>query len=122
MNRKPIPTRSASRAQEEKVAKALGGKVQSNSGATSFQKGDVVTNRMLIECKTVMKPQKTVSIKKEWFDKNEEERFAMKKDFSALVFDYGDNDKQYIAMDLKTFQNILDDAKQEGYEFGIEGG
>lgn len=104
---KPIPTRRASRRQEDKVAKALKGKVQSNSGATDFLKGDVVTENMLIECKTVMKPQKGVTLKKEWFDKNEIERFQMKKDYSALVFDFGDNDKQYIAMDLKTFNRMM---------------
>ena len=69
--KKPIPTRRASLKQEKKVAQQLGGKVQPNSGATDYIKGDVVTDNMLIECKTVMKPQKTVSIKKEWFEKNE---------------------------------------------------
>lgn len=110
---KPVPTRRASSRQEKKVARTLNGKVQSNSGATDFQKGDVVTEKMLIECKTVMKPQASVSIKKEWFEKNEIERFAMRKDYSALVFDFGDGDNQYIAMDLKTFKNILEDNKNE---------
>ena len=107
--KKPIPTRRASSKQERKVARQLGGKVQPNSGATDYIKGDVVTDNMLIECKTVMKPQKTVSIKKEWFEKNEQERFAARKDYSALVFDFGDNGTQYIAMDMKTFQRLMNE-------------
>jgi hypothetical protein len=106
---KPIPTRRASAKQEKAVARQLGGKVQPNSGATDYYKGDVVTDSMLIECKTVMKPQKTVSLKKEWFDKNEQERFATKKDYCALVFDYGDNGEQYIAMTLKQFNRMMED-------------
>ena len=108
-----IPTRRASRRQELKVAKELGAKIQSNSGATDYQKGDIIAGSMLVECKTVMKPQKSVSIKKEWFDKNEQERFAMKKDYSALVFDFGDNGEQYIAMSLKQFKRLV---KEEGLE------
>lgn len=104
-----IPTRRASARQEKKVARQLGGKVQPNSGATDYYKGDVITEDMLIECKTVMKPQKTVSLKKEWFDKNEQERFAAKKDYCALVFDYGDNEEQYIAMTLRQFNRMMED-------------
>jgi hypothetical protein len=104
-----IPTRRASARQEKKVARQLGGKVQPNSGATDYYKGDVITDDMLIECKTVMKSQKTVSLKKEWFDKNEQERFAAKKDYCALVFDYGDNGEQYIAMTLRQFNRMMED-------------
>lgn len=110
---RPIPTRRASAKQEKKVAKELGAKVQSNSGATDYQKGDIIAGSMLVECKTVMKPQKSISIKKEWFDKNEQERFAMKKDYSALVFDFGDNGEQYIAMSLKQFNRIIKEAELE---------
>ena len=110
---RPIPTRRASARQENKVAKELGAKIQSNSGATDYQKGDIIAGSMLVECKTVMKPQQSVSIKKEWFDKNEQERFAMKKDYSALVFDFGDNGEQYIAMSLKQFKRIMKEAELE---------
>ena len=111
--KKPIPTRRASSKQERKVAKQLGAKVQANSGATDYQKGDIIAGSMLVECKTIMKPQQSVSIKKEWFDKNEQERFAMKKDYSALVFDFGDNGEQYIAMSLKQFKRIMKEAELE---------
>ena len=42
-------TRYYSKKQENKVAKKLKGKRTANSGATPFQKGDVVTNNFLIE-------------------------------------------------------------------------
>lgn len=111
--RKPAPTRRFSARQEKQVAKQLSAKVQANSGATDYKKGDVIAGNMLIECKTVMKHQKSVSIKKEWFEKNEQERFAMKKDYSALVFDFGDNGEQYIAMSLKQFNRIVKEAELE---------
>ena len=111
--RSPIPTRSASSRQEKKVARQLGGKVQPNSGATDFLKGDVIAQGILIECKTGMKPRQSVSLKKEWFIKNDQERFAMKKDYSALVFDFGDNGEQYIAMSLKQFNRIMKEAELE---------
>jgi len=38
------PTRYFSNRQEKKVAKRVGGKQVSNSGATAFNKGDVVTD------------------------------------------------------------------------------
>ena len=41
---KPLPTRHYSSCQEKAVSKAVGGKVQKNSGATTFDKGDVIVS------------------------------------------------------------------------------
>ena len=90
------PTRFYSKKQETKVAKAVGGKRTANSGATTFSKGDVTTNSFLIECKTCTEPRKSFTLKKEWFDKNKEEAFAMHKDYSAVVFDFGDGEQHYV--------------------------
>ena len=90
------PTRFYSKKQETKVAKAVGGKRTANSGATTFSKGDVTTNSFLIECKTCTEPRRSFTLKKEWFDKNKEEAFAMHKDYSAIVFDFGDGDQHYV--------------------------
>ena len=109
---KPIPTRRVSAKQEKAVARQMGGKVQPNSGATDYYKGDVVTDSMLIECKTVMKPQSSVSLKKEWFLKNEQERFAQKLDYSAIAFDFGDGEEQYIAMPIKQFKRMMEDRNE----------
>lgn len=96
------PTRFFSDRQEKAVAKAVGGKQVSNSGATAFNKGDVRTNDWLIECKTCTTEKKSFSIKKEWIEKNQEEAFAMNKDYNALAFDFGDGRNYYI-VDEKTF-------------------
>ena len=90
------PTRFYSKKQETKVAKAVGGKRTANSGATTFSKGDVTTNSFLIECKTCTEPRKSFTLKKEWFDKNKEEAFAMHKDYSAVAFDFGDGEQHYV--------------------------
>lgn len=106
MNR---PTRFYSNRQEKKVAKVLGGKQTSNSGATPFYKGDVTTDDWLIECKTCTKPKESFSIKKEWLEKNKEESFAMGKEHSALCFDFGDNGQRYYIVDENTFKKLMED-------------
>ena len=45
-------TRKYSYEQEQRIAKLLNGKVNANSGATDFYKGDVRTTAFLVECKT----------------------------------------------------------------------
>jgi hypothetical protein len=101
------PNRFYSAKQEKKVAKKLGMKQTKNSGATAFDKGDVADDEFLIECKTLTKPQKSHSIKKEWLKKNEEETFARGKDFSVLAFDFGDGDNYY-AMKENDFALMLE--------------
>lgn len=104
------PTRYYSKKQENKVAKSLGGRRQSNSGATPFYKGDVVTKSFLIECKTSTSPKKSVSIKKEWLEKNHMERFAMNKQHSAIAFDFGEGDGEmtYYVIDERLFKQLVE--------------
>lgn len=101
------PTRFYSNTQEKTVAKSIGGKKVANSGATTFNKGDVVTDNFLIECKTVTKPQKTFTIKREWIDKNQEEAFAMGKQYSALAIDFGDGEQHYV-ISQKLFNKLAE--------------
>lgn len=100
-------TRKYSKKQEDRVAKVVGGKVNANSGATSFFKGDVRTDHLLLECKTSTKEVKSVSIKKEWLEKLNEERFAMGKQHSVLAFDFGDG-KDYFIIDKRLMSMLLD--------------
>lgn len=100
-------TRKYSKKQEDRIAKVVGGKVNSNSGATSFFKGDVRTDHLLVECKTSTKEVKSVSIKKEWLEKLNEERFAMGKQHSVLAFDFGDG-KDYFIIDKRLMSMLLD--------------
>lgn len=111
MNKKA--TRYFSNKQEKSVAKAVGGRKTANSGATMFSKGDVVIEDLfLLECKTCVKEQQSFSIKREWFEKNEEEAFAMGIQNSAIVFDFGDGEEHYI-ISSKLFKKLLDTLKQE---------
>lgn len=82
-------TRKYSKAQENRVAKAISGKRTLNSGATLFQKGDVHSNNFCIECKTALTEKASMSIKRDWIDKLKEETFASGKSFWALVFNFG---------------------------------
>lgn len=59
------PTRYYSDKQEKSVSKAIGGKQTSNSGATMFQKGDVLSPKFLLECKTRTSHCDSISVKKE---------------------------------------------------------
>ena len=106
------PTRFYSKNQENTVAKAVGGKRTANSGATPFSKGDVRTDKFLIECKTCVTEKKSFAIKKEWIDKNKEEAFAMNKPYSAIVFNFGpDTENHYIINEklFKRLQALLED-------------
>lgn len=112
-------TRYFSNNQEKKVAKAIGGRKTANSGATPFYKGDVITDDFLLECKTKMSNSNSISIKKEWMDKLEEEAFAMGKNYFALCFDFGprDNMRYYIVTEreFQLLQEAIKDEQNAGY-------
>ena len=105
-------TRDASSNQERQIAKKLKGKKVANSGATKYNKGDVIVDNWLIEAKTCMKPKKSFSIKKEWLEKNKEEMYAIGKDYSALCFDFGDNKDRFYIIDENTFSKVIDLLKE----------
>lgn len=107
------PTRFYSNRQEKKVAKAVSGKKVANSGATAFNKGDVTTDTFLLECKTCIENKKSFSIKKEWLEKNKEEAFAMGKDYSALVFNFGPDSENYYVIDEKLFKLLIKEVEEE---------
>lgn len=110
------PTRYYSNIQEKEVAKKFKGKKIKNSGATMFQKGDVVLDKWLIECKTKTSDSSSISIKKEWLEKNNKESLFMGKDYSALVFNFGPNSKNYVIIDEYLFQDLIDYLKNKKEE------
>lgn len=103
------PTRSFSKKQENYVAKKFGGDRVKNSGATAFAKGDVNLNEQsfLIECKTKTTPSESISIKKEWLEKNIKEALFMGKKYSALAFNFGPNEPNYYIIDEYLFEELL---------------
>lgn len=101
-------TRYYSNRQEKYVAKQLNGKTQPNSGATPFGLGDVtVGSDWLVECKTQMTSKKSMTIQKDWLDKLEEERFAMRKANKVLAFNFGPDEPIYYVLDEKTFKQMI---------------
>ena len=90
----------------------MGARRVANSGATKFDKGDVVLgSEWLIEAKTVMEPKKSFSIKKDWLEKLREEKFACRKDYNALCFDFGDEGNRYYILDEDTFKTLIELSK-----------
>lgn len=102
------PTRYYSSKQETAVAKAVNGKKTLNSGATPFSKGDVLTNKVLLECKTKTSDSESMAIKKEWLEKNEKEALFMGKPYNALAFNFGPGQKNYYVIDEYMFQLLLE--------------
>ena len=103
----PKPTRYFSAKQEKTVAKAVGGRQTANSGATPWQKGDVLTkgaNSFLLECKTKTTASESISIKKEWFEKNRQECLLTGNPHQAVVFNFGPDQENHYIIDEYLFQ------------------
>lgn len=105
---KTYPTRTYSKKQESAVAKKFEGNCTSNSGATKFQKGDVLTDKFTLECKTKMSHSDSITIHKEWLQKLAHESLFMGKPYSALVFNFGPNEQNYYIIDEYLFQDLID--------------
>lgn len=108
-----LPTRHFSSKQEKDVAKALNGKTTSNSGATMFSKGDLLTEQFLLECKTKMTSSESISIKKEWITKNKQEAAFMGKNHQAVVFNFGPDEENYYIIEEYLFQELLEYLKNK---------
>lgn len=106
-------TRYYSAKQEKSVAKSLKGKLQSNSGATAFCKGDILSKNFLVECKTVMTPKQSVSLRQEWLTKLNEEKFAMGKEYFCLAFNFEPDGQNYFVIDQKTFVALTENLEVE---------
>lgn len=102
-----LPTRHYSDKQEKSIAKALGGKQTANSGATPWEKGDVLLDKFLLEAKTKTSSSKSISIQKEWLEKNQKEALFVGKPYSALAFNFGPNEKNYYIIDEELFEHLV---------------
>lgn len=102
------PTRKYSSKQEKEVASKFSGLQTLNSGATPYQKSDVLLDKWALECKTKISDSKSISIQEEWLDKNEKESLYMGKPYSALVFNFGPNKKNYYIIDEYLFKDLVE--------------
>ena len=107
------PTRFFSDKQEKAVAKATGGKQTKNSGASLFQKSDVLLEDFTLECKTKTSPSKSITVHKDWLIKNAEEALFMGKEFSTLAFNFGPGEKNYYILDEDLFLEFLEFLKEK---------
>jgi hypothetical protein len=82
-----MTNKEASYAQEHMVAKYMGWKVVSGSGARPFAPGDVIADHFIVECKTHVKECSVQFVKKHW-DKIEIEARSKTK-FPLLITDDG---------------------------------
>lgn len=113
---KPIPTRAYSKNQEIAVASSLGGKRTPNSGATAWIKGDVVTHKFLLECKTKATHCNSITVKKEWITKNIEEASFMGRPYQAVVFNFGPDEENYYIIDealMKTLMQAIEEQPND---------
>lgn len=101
------PTRFYSDKQEKQIAKAVRGKQTLNSGATPFEKGDLTIESFLLEAKTKTKSSDSISIKKEWLEKNKQEALFMGKKHSAIVFNFGPDQPNNYIIDEYLFQELI---------------
>ena len=105
------PTRFYSHQQETEIAKTFNGTTQKNSGATLFAKGDVKLENFLLECKTKTSHSESMSIKKEWLEKNRKEALFVGKKYNALAFNFGPNEENFYIIDEQLFEELIEYIK-----------
>lgn len=115
MTKNDSSTRYYSNLHELSVCRALNAKQQPNSGAGLWKKGDVVQEEasLLIECKCSMKPKTSVSIKKDWIDKNKKESFFNRLSNTAVCINFEPNGDNYYLIDEKLMKILCDILKGE---------
>ena len=108
-------TRYYSDLHEKSVCRALGATQTPNSGATKWKKGDVVQRQasLLIECKTVMTEKQSISVKKEWIDKNKEEAFSNRLDNNCLCINFGPGSDNYYVISEKLMKFLVEKLEEE---------
>lgn len=102
----------ASRRQETRITKSLQqikqqAKRVMASGALWFAKSDIVSELFQIEAKTKEKPSQSMTIKKEWMDKIEQEGFDNKK-IPALAFSFGESTDYFVLRD-RDFYTLVEE-------------
>jgi hypothetical protein len=108
-------TRYYSDAHEKSICKALGAHQQPNSGAAKFSKGDIVHDgaSMLIEAKCAMSEKQSVSVKKEWFEKNKVESFAIRKSNQAVCINFGPESDNYYIINERLMKFLVEKLEEE---------
>lgn len=108
-------TRYFSNQHETKICNILNAIKQANSGAGKFAAGDCINKNasLLIECKTTMTDKNSISIKKEWLDKIEEERKIKRMSNKLLAFSFGPESPNYFIIDEKLATFLVEKLEEE---------
>ena len=108
-------TRFFSDKHEKSICKAIGAKQQPNSGASKFSKGDIVHDgaSMLIEAKCSMTEKQSVSIKREWFEKNKNEAFSIRKQNHAVCINFGPESNNYYVINERLMKFLIDKLEED---------
>lgn len=96
--------RKRSKIQEAKAAQSYGGKTTPGSGNQWHSKGDIKTDRFLIECKTTLKSSYSINIKtwrKIWWEAISEGRDP----FMEIQFE--NDNTTLIILDKEDFLNLI---------------
>ena len=108
-------TRYYSDKHEKSICKALGGVQNSNSGAGLFAKGDVVVSDagMLIEAKCCMSPKASVSVKKQWVEKNKSEGFMTRLPNQAICINFEPEGDNYYIINERLMKFLVQKLREE---------
>lgn len=99
-------TRKLSNTQEKRLAKNIGGRQVIGSGSTPFLKGDVITSDLFIEAKTKAVESKSISVKKAWLEKAQEQAYSMRKK------DYAFGAEDRVQVKFSTFYELVKGCTQ----------
>ena len=114
MTKNKESTRYYSSLQEQRVSKELNGEICPGSGSGRFRKGDVIHHpTMLIECKTTVSPKESFSIKKDWIEKNKQERFSQRIENSCIAFNFEPDGENYYVIDTKLMQYLIEKLDED---------
>ncbi len=115
MNKNTESTRYFSDRHEKSVCSATNAYQVSNSGAGKFKKGDCINKEasLLIECKTVMNPKASVSIKKDWVDKNREEAFENRLENNCIAFNFEPGGDNFYVISEKLMAFLVEKLEEE---------
>lgn len=107
-----MDVRRASKKQEQRIADNMSkhiepAYVQKASGAMYNRKSDVISKKFRIEAKTKVKPSKSITLKKEYFEKINREAWETGK-IPVLSFSFGDGQDYYV-LDEHEFMRIVGD-------------
>jgi len=103
------------KAHEKRVESAIGGRRQPGSGAFDEAKGDVCSQKLLVECKRTVK--KSLSVQASWLTKisrearSEGKLPALSIEFEQDVVGAG-TEATWIAVPLKVFERLLEESDE----------